>query len=578
MIAGALVTAALPALALDVTSDPKGVLPAATQQKLWDAYKTAKVCFGHPVYGAPVPIKLAVLKPDDFKEKAWTEVFTPVRGAAECEVPAPRNRNIPAPIGTVKLDERYGERNKPIDDAAVWFRNLTTYHRLSGDPIAADLLKQALVSWASNKGMAKGIHVTWGAKPVDYQMMVTIMAFVTAAAEIAPSFSADERAIVGPWLNDLVKQTAASVPKDRQDNKAYLRSYVALLWGLMVGDDKAVQDAVDVYKTAINDMRPDGSWPVDTQRGAMGLHYDSNATSQLLMMAMALKQARGEDLFGYTVNGRSVHTAVDWVVAGLQHPDEVNKTYAISCPGGGDSLSQNGGPNLEYAAAAGYLLAYAQRFPDRESSRYILARYSGKSVLDDEKNGAAAACLFASVGRELTLPSLDTLPALPVAKLKLLTTEVKAQNVGDDRKINSLMLLKVLNEKGGVAQRITFNIQGEYTKIMDQVTKVAFVLAEPVSGNVDALKKCNAIDMWDNGEAHVRIELTRTGAVFRAYTAKCSVAALPNTEKEQAELLLHSFRDVAITMASDGSLADVKHNGLKQFMEQVAEGEVSISD
>src|SRR5581483_11361147 len=101
------------------------------------------------------------------------------------------------------------------------------------------------------------------------------------------TFTADERAVVGPWLNDLVKRAAASHWKDRADNKVYMRTYIALLWGLMAGDDKPVQDAIFTYKLAIHDMRPDGSWPIDSQRGGMGLLYNSAAASQVVMIALA---------------------------------------------------------------------------------------------------------------------------------------------------------------------------------------------------------------------------------------------------------------------------------------------------
>ena len=56
----------------------------------------------------------------------------------------------------------------------------------------------------------------------------------------------EERKILGPWLNNLVKKVAKSRWKDRQDNKAYLTSYITMIWGLMINDLKAVQHSIDV--------------------------------------------------------------------------------------------------------------------------------------------------------------------------------------------------------------------------------------------------------------------------------------------------------------------------------------------
>ena len=62
-------------------------------------------------------------------------------------------------------------------------------------------------------------------------MMVLINSILTTTAVIAESFDAEERKIIGSWLNKLVKKVAKSSWKDRQDNKAYLTSYITLIWG-----------------------------------------------------------------------------------------------------------------------------------------------------------------------------------------------------------------------------------------------------------------------------------------------------------------------------------------------------------
>ena len=96
---------------------------------------------------------------------------------------------------------------------------------------------------------------------------------------------AEERKVIGPWLNKLVKNVAKSSWKDRQDNKAYLTSYITLIWGLMVNDLNAVQNSIDVVKLAIHDMRPDGSFPIDTQRSGMGIKYNADSYGYLLMIS-----------------------------------------------------------------------------------------------------------------------------------------------------------------------------------------------------------------------------------------------------------------------------------------------------
>ena len=62
-------------------------------------------------------------------------------------------------------------------------------------------------------------------------MMVLINSILTTTAVIADELDAEDRKILGPWLNNLVKKVAKSRWKDRQDNKAYLTSYITMIWG-----------------------------------------------------------------------------------------------------------------------------------------------------------------------------------------------------------------------------------------------------------------------------------------------------------------------------------------------------------
>ncbi len=63
-----------------------------------------------------------------------------------------------------------------------------------------------MLDWANNNALKEGINVSWGSKPVDYQMMVLINSILTTTATIAENFDEKERKILGPWLNNLIKE------------------------------------------------------------------------------------------------------------------------------------------------------------------------------------------------------------------------------------------------------------------------------------------------------------------------------------------------------------------------------------
>lgn len=376
----------------DVVSRPPGVLSARDTQRLWGAYKRAKACFDHPIYGEGERLRIKRFTAAELARRTWVNPFTPAATEGAGREPLPRIR-LGEPIGTVRLDERYGQRVAEVDAARDRFIAMINRVR-TGLPGASAELRDAVRDWARADAFARGIRVSWGHKPVDWQVMTAIMSFVTAAGTIADTLGEDEKAIVGPWLNRLVAESADSRWKDRQDNKAYMKTYMAMLWGLMIGDDQAVQKAIDTFKLAMHDMRPDGSMPIDTQRGGMGLKYNSDSVSYLVMMAALLRANTGQDLFAYEADGRSLHDAVEFVVRSIRSPRETNRLYAIRCPEGGDRWGSVDIPNTHFISSATYLLVYASMFPDAPDSQWITGRYGRAAATPMETFGGVPVQLF----------------------------------------------------------------------------------------------------------------------------------------------------------------------------------------
>jgi hypothetical protein len=566
--------------ALDPKSEPKGILPDASQQALWNAYKSAKECFQHPNYDPGVPQNVPTLSVPQLGDHPWVTPFPAVKGSPTC-VTGPGSLRIPATVATVHLDERYGERQTEVDVAETWFRQLTTYYRYTGDPVAAQLLHQAVLQWAKEKGLSSGIHVRWGHKPVDYQMMSAVFSILNAAAAVAPSFSAEERQVIGPWLNALVKESAASVWKDREDDKVFMHAYMGLIWGMMVGDDRPVQQAIDIFKLAIHDMRPDGSWPIDSQRGGMGLNYNSTSTSHLVMIATALKEARNADLFSYSVDGRSIPNAVEFVVEGIENP-ALNRKYAIACPGGGDRWGSIDAPSLAYAQDhIGYLIAYANQFPDQDVSKRIVARYGSKEALDAEESGGAPACLFASTGGEVNLPPLSmpsAPPALPKQQIQVSAKEELAHNEGHATNINSLLSASIAHAARG-RDSLQFNVVGEFDYETKAPTQLAFMINDNLGKTPPkALAACNTpVRVWDDGGTRALIVFDISGRTLTPDSrTACTIKALPANAAFTAQFLVDHFRDITIGMVNSGAADSVKNDALKILLNEVAIGDLKF--
>ncbi|WP_440677804.1 alginate lyase family protein [Candidatus Pelagibacter sp. HIMB1587] len=358
---------------LDLTSKPKKVLSKSKTKALWNVHKKAKECFEHPTYGEGFGYKLTKQKEDYFIKNEWITPFYKLSDEDKHKIGLIR---APKPLEIIKLDENYGEEVAEANFAMKYFQEAAYVGRAGNKEENIDKIKTVLLDWAKKDALRKGINVSWGKKPVDWQMMVLINSILTTTAVIADKLDTEERRILGPWLNNLVKKVAKSRWKDRQDNKAYLTSYITMIWGLMINDLKAIQHSIDVVKLAVNDMRPDGSFPIDTQRSGMGLKYNSDSYGYLLMMASLLKDATGKDLFNYEVDGRSLHNGADFVIQGIMDPSKTNQKYAISCPGAGDRWGSIEKPSTSFVKSSTYLMVYVSKFPDYKNSDIVVKKYN----------------------------------------------------------------------------------------------------------------------------------------------------------------------------------------------------------
>ncbi len=205
--------------------------------------------------------------------------------------------------------------------------------------------------------------------------MTVITGLTIAYAETAAAMTPEEWVKVGRWLNPLLANAARSTWTHADEHETHVAIPV-LVWGLTVGDVAAVQWAIDIYKKQINQMRPDGSFPVETGRSGAGLLYQSIATGNLVMMAAIAKTGLGLDLFDYTVDGRSIHNAVDFTLRTLKDPS-LNATYAIGCADGGDRWGTPSKPSIYWISGSGpimgssFLTTYAHFAPERENSKWI---------------------------------------------------------------------------------------------------------------------------------------------------------------------------------------------------------------
>ena len=161
---------------LDLTSKPKKALSKSKTKSLWNAYKKASKCFDHPTYGKGFGYKLIKQKEDYFIKNEWTSPFYKYPEVEKYQTKF--DRTGPKPLEKIKLDESYGEEVELANFAAEYFQEAAYATRVGSSNNDIEKIKTTILDWATKDALRKGINVSWGKKPVDWQMMVLILSLI----------------------------------------------------------------------------------------------------------------------------------------------------------------------------------------------------------------------------------------------------------------------------------------------------------------------------------------------------------------------------------------------------------------
>ncbi|GBD44092.1 Polysaccharide lyase [bacterium HR40] len=322
-------------------------------------------------------------------------------GAQESTWPSYRART------TVRRVEGYGGDEKSEPFAWAVMRAAADAFG-TGDGEAKAALVGLLRRWADGRALTKleaddpASHYV-----VERTLLPTIVAYGLVVRD-DPEVPAETRALIDDWLAGLVARTREyrirlrSEDISARNNHAYLAASVLIAWGALVGDPGLVETAVAVYRRAIVDMRPDGSLPLETMRGARALWYQRHAIASLVTIAQ-IAEVQGIDLWDYRVGERDIHRAVQFLLDAIADPKLV-WPYAQQNVNPGPSSNwlvqdlgflKRRGHGRHYMAWAEIYMA---RFPEREESQRlasVLARFEPEfRPMIDEYSGGNTSCFF----------------------------------------------------------------------------------------------------------------------------------------------------------------------------------------
>lgn len=241
-----------------------------------------------------------------------------------------------------------------------------------------------------------------------------------AVVRDAPEASPALRRRVEAWLGRLAAAARARLEGQRPEeptatnNHAYLAASAVMAVGALSGDDAAFGIGLSTYRRALSQMRPDGSLPAETARGARALWYQRQAIASLVTIA-ELAALQGYDLWGLEVEGRSLHRAIGFLLDAIDDPARVlpyaaeNRSPGPSADWRRQDLSflERRGHGRHYMA---WVEAYRARFPARPETvrlEALLFRGGDPRPLVDEFAGGNLSCLRGPLGPSLRTAARD---------------------------------------------------------------------------------------------------------------------------------------------------------------------------
>ena len=239
-------------------------------------------------------------------------------------------------------------------------------YQKSGNPAAADCVIKTLKADVTADAMTGSMSSNQAYYVQNWTLGALAVTFlkVRSSKELAP---ADDAAI-SAWMVTVGREVQGYFGKrhedpkyeDSRNNHFYWAGFAAMA-AAIAGNDRPLFDwGASTYDYGVSLIQPDGTLPLEMNRGQRALHYHLFALGPLIMMAEF-----GEDngLPMYAENKGAIHLLIKRTLAGL-----IDNSYFTAKAGAKQDTPEGGKVKSNDVVWA---VPYAKRFPDPAVSKLI---------------------------------------------------------------------------------------------------------------------------------------------------------------------------------------------------------------
>jgi hypothetical protein len=201
----------------------------------------------------------------------------------------------------------------------------------------------------------------------------------------------EDRALIDGWLTRAAQYTDSH---PGENNAGTFRGANDMLLGAMSGDRARYQKGIDEgFTRQLRAMRPDGSFPLESDRGLKALENSSRNVA-LLVYSAQIGLSQGIDLYATEVDGKTLTDAVNFL---LRATDD-NALVDVYAQADRNPSPDTGAfrPNAQVSpfgnSARGWIKLYTDHFPNSETSRALLSRVEMPKRIQADTVGGGVTC------------------------------------------------------------------------------------------------------------------------------------------------------------------------------------------
>jgi poly(beta-D-mannuronate) lyase len=220
---------------------------------------------------------------------------------------------------------------------------------------------------------------------------------------VADQMSPEDSALVRDWIDGLVRRVDAEFGGAvDHSNHRYLADLTLMAWGSITRDQTLIDKGLGRYSIALDQARPDGSLPLETQRGARAAWYTDVALGELTQMAQ-IAELNGVALYPVAEHGMSHAQLLGFLLEVLENPARILPYAAVNAtPGPTDDYRSQDLGFLETRGHGRHYMAWTEAFlatgPDTPQGRrlgaYFAAELAAMRPLIDDFSGGNATCFW----------------------------------------------------------------------------------------------------------------------------------------------------------------------------------------